>query len=500
VFSASSEPPSEDAGSGDSANAARMWDDWGNKIEVWSTVKQIGDQAVGHVISSSLSESVRSLPSSIPISWADICGAWADQRASYGLRKAWTQQSSNRPAGEDQQDKNPDNEKDKHVDDIVETVKHDPYLDAHEQRLLGCIVDSVSMPTSFARVHLPAHTIDSVRTIVSLPLLHPTAFQQGVLKEHSMTGCLLFGPPGTGKTLVVRALAKEAGCRMLAISPSDVMDMYVGEGEKLVRSVFSLARRLAPCVVFIDEIDALFGARSSSRDTGGGIAHRGVITEFMQEMDGLKTSNTDNVIVIGATNRPFDLDDAVLRRLPRRLLVDLPGESEREEILKIHLRDEALSPEVDLKVLARDTPTFSGSDLKHLCVSAALDAVKENVSVPWVVERSKEPPPSKGTSSQMSNVDGEGATPSSEDSAASTTLSRILQPHHFAKALREITPSASESLGTLADLRRWNDEFGEGRKRKKQVWGKDRFGFTRQWGREEDGKVITSAPGTDKSL
>ena len=81
------------------------------------------------------------------------------------------------------------------------------------------------MPTSFAHVHLPAHTIDSVRTIVSLPLLHPTAFQQGILKEHSMTGCLLFGPPGTGKTLVVRALAKEAGCRMLAISPSDVMDM-----------------------------------------------------------------------------------------------------------------------------------------------------------------------------------------------------------------------------------------------------------------------------------
>ena len=108
------------------------------------------------------------------------------------------------------------------------------------------------------------------------------------------------------------------------------LPQYVGEGEKLVRSVFTLARRLAPCVVFIDEIDALFGARSSSRDTGGGFVHRGVITEFMQEMDGLKTSNADNVIVIGATNRPFDLDDAVLRRLPRRLLIDLPGESERE--------------------------------------------------------------------------------------------------------------------------------------------------------------------------
>jgi ATP-dependent 26S proteasome regulatory subunit len=105
---------------------------------------------------------------------------------------------------------------------------------------------------------------------------------------------------------------------------------YVGEGEKLVRAVFSLARKLSPCVVFLDEIDALFGARMSARESGSAFAHRGVITEFMQEMDGLKSSKEHNVIVIGATNRPFDLDDAVLRRLPRRLLVDLPGEKERE--------------------------------------------------------------------------------------------------------------------------------------------------------------------------
>jgi SpoVK/Ycf46/Vps4 family AAA+-type ATPase len=94
--------------------------------------------------------------------------------------------------------------------------------------------------------------------------------------------------------------------------------------------VFSLARRLAPCVVFVDEIDALFGARSSGRESGGAIAHRGVLTEFMQEMDGLRTAREDNVVVVGATNRPFDLDDAVLRRLPRRLLIDLPGEKERK--------------------------------------------------------------------------------------------------------------------------------------------------------------------------
>ena len=142
AFSASSEPAPEHAGSGDSMNAAKMWDDWGNKIEFWTTVKQIGDQAVGRVISSALPESVRSSLSSIPISWLDVCGAWTDQRASHDLRKAWIQQSSNRPVGEDQQDKSLDNERDRHTDDIVETVKHDPYLDGHEQRLLGCIVDS----------------------------------------------------------------------------------------------------------------------------------------------------------------------------------------------------------------------------------------------------------------------------------------------------------------------------------------------------------------------
>ena len=129
-------------------------------------------------------------------------------------------------------------------------------------------------------------------------------------------------------------------------------------------------------------------------------------------------------------------------------------------------------------------------------MSAALDAVKENVSVPWVVEKGTNPPQD---TSQTSNADDDGTAKSPNDSATLATQKRVLRPYNFAKALKEITPSASESLGTLADLRRWNDEFGEGRKRKKQVWGKDRFGFTRQWNREEDGKVATSTSGTDKS-
>lgn len=251
------------------------------------------------------------------------------------------------------------------------------------------------------------------------------------------------------------------------VSPSDVMDMYVGEGEKLVKAVFGLARRLSPCVVFLDEIDALFGARSSARDSGGAMAHRGVITEFMQEMDGLKSQSgvEERVVVIGATNRPFDLDDAVLRRLPRRLLVDLPGEKEREGILRILLRDETLATDVDVKALAGQTESFSGSDLKHLCVSAALDAVKEGVSVPWKESTAEAP-----TSDAPTN---------DSDAAAFTTYSRSIHLRHFTKALTEITPSSSETLGSLADLRKWNEEFGEGQREKRriQVWGKGKFGF-----------------------
>ncbi|KIJ68966.1 hypothetical protein HYDPIDRAFT_144468 [Hydnomerulius pinastri MD-312] len=482
-----------------------MWEEWSTRVEPWFSIRQIADRAVGSVVSSSLippaslrstsSSSKSSSSSTLPptleptsVPWSAIHRAWAAHRSSRSLRRAWSKDARLRIQRDQALDDAAEEELDafereegeegaKGVDEVVEAVKQDEDLDPHEKRLLGCIVDADSLSTTFSQVHLPQHTIDSVRTLVSLPLLYPAAFQMGILKEHAMTGCLLFGPPGTGKTLVVRALAKEAGCRMLMVSPSDVMDMYVGEGEKLVKAVFTLARRLSPCVVFLDEIDALFGARSSARDSGGAMAHRGVITEFMQEMDGLKSQSggEERVVVIGATNRPFDLDDAVLRRLPRRLLVDLPGEKEREGILNILLRDETLAPEIDVKALAKQTESFSGSDLKHLCVSAALDAVKEDVSVPW--KSSPEGAPA------TTATDNSSTTTTSDTSASApppAAYSRTIHPRHFTKALKEITPSSSESLGSLADLRKWNEQFGEGRKDKRriQVWGKGKFGFT----------------------
>ncbi|OAX43585.1 AAA-domain-containing protein [Rhizopogon vinicolor AM-OR11-026] len=505
-----------------------IWDDWSNRLEAWVSVRQIADRALGSVVSSpGLPQQKKLGLEPTPVPWDAVHRAWAAQRSSRDWRKTLMRESGvkivkQKDPEEDHDDaEGEEEESGEKVDEVVERVRQDPELEQHEQRLLSCIVDTASLSTTFNQVHLPEHTIDAVRTIVSLPLLHPAAFQQGILKEHGMTGCLLFGPPGTGKTLVVRALAKEAGCRMMMISPSDVMDMYVGEGEKLVKAVFSLARRLSPCVVFLDEMDALFGARMSGRESGGAFAHRGVITEFMQEMDGLKSSREDRVIVIGATNRPFDLDDAVLRRVPRRLLVDLPGEKEREgkfEILKILLRDETLAHEIDLKALAKKTESFSGSDLKHLCVSAALDAVKENVEVPWKPDLRTSPSandlvtPPEVASLDTASVSQTSATETTQADAQEPSLGesvieppphvRVIHLRHFTQALKEITPSSSESLGSLADLRKWNEEFGEGRKDKKrhQVWGKGRFGFIdKAFPIQEDGRVTNRAPQPSQS-
>ena len=168
--------------------------------------------------------------------------------------------------------------------DIQEQLaKEGVKLNAYEKRILSTVVNPDVIKVSFSDLILPAPTKLMLQTLVTLPMLRPEFFETGILSRSAIHGALLFGPPGTGKTMLAKAVAKSSGARFMSVSLSNVFDKYVGEGEKNVRAIFTLARKLAPCVVFLDEVDALFGAR---RNDGVNSSRREIINEFMSEWDG----------------------------------------------------------------------------------------------------------------------------------------------------------------------------------------------------------------------
>lgn len=191
-------------------------------------------------------------------------------------------------------------------------------------------------------------------------------------------GVLLVGPPGTGKTLLAKAVAGEAGVPFFSISGSDFVEMFVGVGAARVRDLFDQAKKNAPCIVFIDEIDAV--GRQRGAGLGGGHDEREqTLNQLLVEMDGFSVN--EGIIVIAATNRPDILDPALLRpgRFDRHVTVGIPDIKGREEILKIHSRNKPLSPDVSLQVLARRTPGFTGADLENLMNEAALLAARRGL-------------------------------------------------------------------------------------------------------------------------
>jgi cell division protease FtsH len=193
-------------------------------------------------------------------------------------------------------------------------------------------------------------------------------------------GVLLVGPPGTGKTLLAKAVAGEAGVPFFSISGSEFVEMFVGVGASRVRDLFDQAKHHAPCIVFIDEIDAV--GRHRGAGLGGSHDEREqTLNQILTEMDGFETNT--NVIVIAATNRPDILDPALLRpgRFDRRVVLDRPDVNGRGEILKIHSRGKPLAPDVNLEVLARQTAGFSGADLANLMNESAILAGRRNKKV-----------------------------------------------------------------------------------------------------------------------
>lgn len=191
-------------------------------------------------------------------------------------------------------------------------------------------------------------------------------------------GVLLVGPPGTGKTLLAKAISGEAGVPFLSMSGSEFVEMFVGVGAARVRDLFDQAKAKAPCIIFIDEIDAIGRARGKTLITSANDERESTLNQLLAEMDGF--SANIGIIVMAATNRADVLDKALLRagRFDRTIYVDLPELKEREEIFKVHLRPLKLSDDVDIKILARQTPGFSGADIANVCNEAALIAARKS--------------------------------------------------------------------------------------------------------------------------
>jgi SpoVK/Ycf46/Vps4 family AAA+-type ATPase len=239
-------------------------------------------------------------------------------------------------------------------------------------------------------------------------------------------GLLLFGPPGNGKTHIARAVAAEARATFFSVSASTIMTKFVGGSEKLVRALFLVAKERAPSIIFIDEIDSLLSARSSDEHE----ASRKVKTEFLVNMDGFASSKDDRVVVMAATNRPADIDEAARRRFPKRLYIRLPDKETRRQLLeRIMTRakstvNHSLVP-TDFEYLAAATDTYSSSDISNLCTEAAMYPLRDLGA--------------KISTAKLSDISPVSA-------------------NHFRAALKVVKPSVD--LQQLAYFDDWNAKFG----------------------------------------
>merc|ERR1719369_116246 len=215
--------------------------------------------------------------------------------------------------------------------------------------------------------------IRELREVIELPLLNPELFQRVGISPPK--GCLLFGPPGTGKTLLARAVASQLDCNFLKVVSSAIVDKYIGESARLIREMFAYARDHQPCIIFMDEIDAIGGKRFSEGTSADREIQR-TLMELLNQMDGFQTLG--KVKCIMATNRPDVLDPALLRpgRLDRKIEIPLPNEEARRDILKIHLKKISKKEELNIDQIVQISEQFNGADLRNICTEAGLFAIR----------------------------------------------------------------------------------------------------------------------------
>ncbi|KAI1853104.1 hypothetical protein JX265_011385 [Neoarthrinium moseri] len=256
----------------------------------------------------------------------------------------------------------------------------DLQLNEYENMVALEVVAPEDIPVGFDSIGGLDDIIEEVKESVIYPLTMPHLYTQGGSLLSAPSGVLLYGPPGCGKTMLAKAVAHESGASFINLHISTLTEKWYGDSNKLVRAVFSLARKLQPAIIFIDEIDAVLGTRRSGEHEASGM----VKAEFMTLWDGLTSANARGaparICVLGATNRIHDIDEAILRRMPKKFPVSLPDKSQRLRILQLILQDTKTDPNnFNIEYIARVTAGMSGSDIKEACRDAAMIPVREYI-------------------------------------------------------------------------------------------------------------------------